>query len=217
MKRFLILGLLLSTAQFQADAKLRHVVYDDGTDFWGTSSSLFDTDPLFNHYAKPNISESEKQRRKDLKIAQKGLKKIHPKISQTEDSITVSFSIPDTDKNNINISIKEGAAVGVIPSKYGKVSFVAHPNYIEINKTLEIKSPETNESKTSDNSQIKPKSHFVSTASFAESLPASVEINSIKASTQDDVLTVTFAKKKEKKINIKHSITAPKAADMDSK
>lgn len=233
-KKFLALGLLLSSAQFPVDARLRHVVYDDMDDFWGPHEQFFN---FFNQNLMPRkeLTEAEKKTKKEFEKSKRSLEGITPDISQTDSQIVIKFPIEDVNKNDIQLSIKEGVVHGIIPSKYGKVAFNINSNYIETAKTLELKSEVTEpkkseelqenkehkDSKSSKESKeaknFKEKSEFFSLSSLTDRLPDSIEVNSVQASTKNNNFEIIFNKKKEKKINIKHSKHSSNKESVDSK
>lgn len=224
-KKFLALGLLLSSTQFSVDARLRHVIYDDMDDFWSPHEQFFN---FFNQSLMPRreLTEAEKKAKKEFEKSKRSLEEVSPEISQSDNQVTIKFPITDVNKNDIQLSIKEGVVHGIIPAKYGKVAFNINSNYIETSKTLELKSEilEPKESEDlkedkehKDSKKFKEKSEFISLSSFTDRLPDSIEVNSVQASTKNNNFEIVFNKKKEKKINIKHSKQSSNKESIDSK
>lgn len=220
----LFLGLLISSLYFEADARLRHVVYDDGLDDF---DFFHDFQPFFGHHVNhrpiaPKISEAEQKRRSEIQAAKEKLHSINPTVTSDENSVTINIPVDNLTKNNIDVSIShDGVVVASIPFKEGKISLAVNKYYLEIVKHVEIPSSlEATRDNSGETKEIETfKSAFSYSSSYTQSLPAAINVSSVQASTKDGILTLVFAKKKEKKINVKHSNSVPvnQKLDLDSK
>jgi hypothetical protein len=140
-----------------------------------------------------------KEEAKALKKARKNLLAIKPEVSQNNENIIIKFPLNDSvDAKNITVTTEDTILKGVIPCANGQVEFTVFNNYLELSRRIEIKK----ENKSEENKQS---SYYSDLTSKTITLPQRIDINSVKASVKDKVLTLLFTKKKQSKISIAHT------------
>ncbi len=189
---------LLSAGAFTSDAKaIRYVVYDplfdaswadDLLDLHRQSVELFRQRSL--EYGLP------KEDREALKAASDKLAKIKQDVTEGDKQVTITFSgFEGLDKKemlkNAEIIVKDSELLGTITLKEGKVEFAIDQRGVQMTRRVEISHEEKNKRMVSQ-----------SLATEGYGFKKLVDLATAKSKAEDNMLTITIEKKKEKTLPI---------------
>lgn len=174
-------------------------------------NNFLDFDDIFKELRQQFLSfGTSKEERKLIKKARGKLSQINPTIEQKDGKVVISIPLDSIETKNIDIQVEDNILNATIPSEYGKVQMVIDNNYLELSRRIEVRKEQENANqkdvKVDQTKPVKKEStvYYGSMATTVERLPFTVDVNSAKASTKDNVLNITLDKKQHTKVNIEH-------------